>query len=298
MLCPLGTALASSVSFIVDLLAGEPIPMETLLDDLAHVRVIYLGEIHTIARHHELQTAILRGVAARNPKVALGMEMFTQEQQPILDRWQNGSEDISALMRDLGGNRWTNLKDYRSVLLAARELRVPIVGLNASDVLVHKVAMAGLDRLTPEEQTALPPGLKENINPLNDRLLRLRLKVHKAFQGMGLDRIVLAQALRDQTMAQGVVRFLQSPQGSDRIMMVIAGNGHVNYGFGIPEAVKRRLDLPSRIVLASESGELVLSREEQRQAVPVEITHQDLRFIRVPIADYLQVVPLPEEESI
>ncbi len=42
-----------------------------------------------------------------------------------------------------------------------------------------------------------------------------------------------------ETMAQGVVRFLQSPQGTDRIMMVIAGNGHVNYGFGIPEAVKQ-----------------------------------------------------------
>ncbi len=102
MLCSIGTGLASSASFMVDLLMGEPIPMETLLEDVAHVRVVYVGEIHTIARHHELQTAILRGLAERNPKLALGMEMFTQEQQPILDRWQNGSEDFSALMRDLG----------------------------------------------------------------------------------------------------------------------------------------------------------------------------------------------------
>ncbi len=298
MLCSVGTALASSPSCMVDLLMGEPIPMETLLDDLAQVRVVYVGEIHTIARHHELQAAILQGLAARNPKLALGMEMFTQEQQPILDRWQKGNEDISALMRDLGGGRWTNLNDYRSVLLAARRLHVPIKGLNASDILVHKVAMAGLDKLTPEERKAVPSDLKKNINPLNDRLLRLRLRVHKAFQGMGLDRIVLAQALRDQTMAAGVVRFLKSPQGSDRIMMVIAGNGHVNYGFGIPEAVKRGLDVPSRIVMASESGELVLSKKEQRQAVPIDITHQDLRFIRVPLADYLQVAPLPDEESI
>ena len=212
MLYSVGTALASSPSFIVDLLVGEPIPMDTLLEDLAQVRVVYVGEIHTIARHHELQTAILRGLAARNPKLALGMEMFAQEQQPILDRWQNGNEDISALMRDLGGGRWTNLNDYRSVLLAARALHVPIVGLNASDMLVHKVAMAGLDKLTPEERKAVPSDLKERINPLNDRLLRLRLKVHKAFQGKGLDRIVLAQALRDQTMAQGVVRSSSLPK--------------------------------------------------------------------------------------
>ncbi len=57
--------------------------------------------------------------------------------------------------------------------------------------------------------------------------------------------------------------------------------------------------MPSRIVLASESGELVLSKEEQRQAVPIDMTHQDLRFIRVPIVDYLQLVAPPaEEESI
>jgi len=298
MVCSMGTGQASSASFMVDLLMGESIPMETLLEDVKHVRVVYVGEVHTIARHHGLQAAILRGLAERSPKLALGMEMFTQEQQPILDRWQQGTEGFSSLLRDLGPGKWTNLNDYRSVLLAARELHVPIVGLNASDKLVRKVAMTGLDGLTPEETRQVPPDLKEKINPLNDRLLRLRLRVHKAFQGMSLDRIVLAQALRDETMARGVVRFLESPRGRDRVMVVIAGNGHVNYGFGIPEAVKRGLDVPFRIILAAEGGELVLSEQEQRQAVPVDITHEDLRFIRVPIADYLQVVPLPAEESI
>ena len=298
MVCSVANGLASSPSLVIDLLMGEPVQVESLLDDLESVRVVYVGEIHTIARHHVFQAGLLKALAERKPKLALGMEMFTQDQQPILDRWQQGDEDISALMRDLGGERWTNLRDYGFVLLAARKLRVPIVGLNASDALVHKVARKGLDALTPEEKRAIPADLKEHINPLNDRLLRLRLRVHMAFQGKGLDRIVLAQALRDETMAQGVVRFLKSPAGLDRTMMVIAGNGHVNFGFGIPEAVKRLLDVTSRIVLCSESGELVLSAEEERQAVHISITHEDLRFIRVPIADYVQIAPLPDEESI
>jgi len=293
-----GDSVASSQALILDLLMGEPVTIESLLEDLESVRVVYVGEIHTIARHHAFQAALLRGLAERKPKLALGMEMFTQDQQPILDRWHKGTEDIAALIRDLGGERWTNLNDYRDVLLAARHLHIPIVGLNAAGTVVHKVARKGLDGLTQEECASLPPDLKERINPLNDRLLRLRLKVHKAFQGMSLDRIVLAQALRDETMGRGIVRFLQSPDGQDRIMMVIAGNAHVNYGFGIPDAVRRELDVASRIILCSESGELVLSKEDERQSVPITITHEELRFIRVPVADYLQIAPLSEGETL
>jgi uncharacterized iron-regulated protein len=297
MVCSYGNSVASSQALLVDILMGEPVTMESLLDDLETVRVVYVGEIHTIARHHAFQEILLRGFAERKPKLALGMEMFTQDQQPILDRWHKSTEDISALVKDLGGERWTNLNDYRDVLLAARELHIPIVCLNASGTVVHKVARKGLDGLTSEERASLPADLKERINPLNDRLLRLRLRVHKAFQGMSLDRIVLAQAVRDETVARGIVRFLQSAEGQDRAMMVIAGNGHLNYGFGIPDAVKREMDVASRIILSSESGELVLSEQEERQSVPITITHEELRFIRVPIADYLHMAPLSEPKT-
>lgn len=297
-MCSAGDSMASAQSFVVDLLMGEPVPMDALLEDLQSVRVVYMGEIHTIARHHTFQATVLKGLADRKLKLALGMEMFTRDQQPVLDRWQKGNEDVPALMREMGDDLWTNLNDYRDVLLAARRLHIPIIGLNASGILVHKVARKGLAGLSPEERASLPADLQERINPLNDRLLRLRLRVHKAFQGMGLDRIVLAQAVRDETMARGIVTFLQSPEGKDRTMMVIAGNGHVNYGFGIPDALKRSLDVPTRIIVCSESGELVLSEKEERQAVPITITHEELRFIRLPLGDYLQVAPPPEGESI
>jgi len=40
---------------IIDVYAGEPVSEEMMMDDLAQVRVVYLGELHTISRHHELQ---------------------------------------------------------------------------------------------------------------------------------------------------------------------------------------------------------------------------------------------------
>lgn len=182
------------------------------------------------------------------------------------------------------------------MLTLARKRHVPIVALNANDLLVRKVAHEGLARLTESERREIPEGL-EKINPLLDRLLRLRLRVHKAFEKESLDRIVLAQALRDATMAQTVSRFLDSPAGKGRLMLVIAGSGHVNYGFGIPERVRAHNRLAYRIIMATESGELVLSKEERRESVPIEITHEELRFIHTPIADYLQALPLREKPS-
>ncbi|MBM3300197.1 MAG: ChaN family lipoprotein [Deltaproteobacteria bacterium] len=279
--------------FIIDLLMGEPIPMEMMLDDISLVRLVYVGEIHTVDRHHRVQAELLRRLTERNAKLAVGMEMFSQGQQQVLDRWQTGKDDLSALVQELGKEHWTNLMDYESVLLSARDAAAPIVCLNADDDLVRKIARTGLDGLNESERQQVPEGVNQ-IDQAHDRLLRLKLRVHKAFQNKSLDNVVLAQALRDETMAQAVIRFIESPQGKDRIMLVIAGAGHLNYGFGIPDRVQSRLDVPYRIILPSESGELVLSEEDKRRSVPIEITHEDLRFIRRPIADYLHVIPLKE----
>lgn len=288
--------MADCKPFVIDLLMGEPVPFDAMREDLAKARIVYVGEFHTIERHHDLQTRILKTLAQDKLKPALGMEMFEESDQPVLDRWLGSEKDFATLREDLGKNRWTNLKDYAPLLLLARDLRVPVVGLNASAALVRKIARGGLESLTDSERNALPKDVGD-VDPLNDRLLRLRLRVHRAFQKKSLDRVVLAQGVRDATMARAVVRFLGSPRGQGRTMMVIAGSGHLNYGFGIPRRVKKIRNYAHRIVLASESGELVLSEEEKRSSVPVEITHEDLSFIRLPIADYLQMIPLKKEES-
>ncbi len=283
-------------ALIMDMVMGEPVPMEVMLDDLATVRIIYLGEVHSIPRHHAVQLELLQLLAQGNTKPALGMEMFSQDQQSLLDKWQEGNSDTGHLMRDLGREAWTNLKDYDSLLVRARDLKIPVVALNAPEGLVRKVSRNGVESLTESERRMLPSGY-DTISPGSERLLRLRLRVHKAFQEKSLASVVMAQAIRDEAMAQAIVRFLASAQGQDRVMVVVAGAGHVNYGFGIPERVRKQIDLSSRIVLLTESGELVLSEEEKRQAIPVEITHEDLRFIRSPIADYLHVTPLKAPDS-
>ncbi len=281
---------ASAESLIIDLYMGEPITLEEMVDDLAKSRVVYLGEIHSITRHHEVQREIMQRLSGKGLKLALGMEQFTREQQPALDRWLAGKSDLRGLIQELGGEYWTNIWDYEQILTTARNGNIRILGLNAPDRLVKKVARSGIEGLTEAERAEIPSDTA-SINPDLDRLLRLRLRVHKAFEKRRLDAIVLAQAVRDATMAQTVSRFLDSDEGKDATVVVIAGTGHLNYGLGIPERVSRAHNLPHRIVVPTESGELRLSEAEKRQSVPVDISHEDLRFLKAPIADYLHVIP-------
>ena len=288
---------ADDKPLIVDVYQGEPVHFDTMMEDLAQVRIVYVGEIHTIAIHHKLQEQILEALASEDGPLAVGTEMFSVDQQATLDSWLKSGDSVDDLMTQLGMGRWTNLKDYELILLSARRRGIPLVALNAPDYLVKKVAAHGTEHLTETEKSLIPPDFQK-VNPDYDRLLRLRLRVHKAFQHMSLDRIVAAQSLRDCVMAESVNKFLDAEKEKNRRMLVIVGTGHLNYGFGIPERCESLNGLAYRIILPSESGRLILSEEELRQSEPVRITHQDLKFIKTPIADYLDVIPLREERVI
>lgn len=276
---------------IIDVYAGEPVSEETMMDDLARARIVYLGELHTISRHHDLQYLILNNLYSKGLKLAVGMEMFSWTRQDPLNSWLHGDKDLGGLAKELGEESWKNISDYRKILDFARRNRIPVIALNAPDKVVRMVARGRIGELLEVERKRLPQDL-DLVDPLYERLLRLRLRVHKAFEGKSLDNVIRAQMLRDGVMAENIVRFLRSSQGTDSAMVVIAGSGHMNYGFGIPERVRKKMNVLDRIVLPTESGQLILSEEEKRQAVPVEITHQDLSFLRVPIANYLHVLPL------
>jgi uncharacterized iron-regulated protein len=58
---------------------------ENILDDLASVRVIYLGEYHTVQRHHDMQKRILTDLAQRGKSLVLGLEQLRQIDRPIAD---------------------------------------------------------------------------------------------------------------------------------------------------------------------------------------------------------------------
>jgi uncharacterized iron-regulated protein len=283
----------------IDVYQGEPVPYEDVLKDLATVRTIYLGERHTLQRHHEIQASILTDLARKGLPLALGLEQMESSQQSQLDRYNRGEINFEQLAEATAWpKRWQNYQQYRPILEVAHKWKASIVALNARSETIRQVVRGGgIDRLAPEARKELPASMLLQ-DPPYEKLLSLQMMVHAVATPQILRPMIEAQIARDEAMAQAISAFLKSDQGRGRKMLVLCGAGHVAYGFGLPTRVRQRLpDVTERIVVLSESGEVRLSVEEKAQSRDIEITHEQLRELRQPIADYLCVKPLGDRAS-
>ena len=282
----------------VDLYSGEPVNYEEMVDDLALARVIYLGERHTLVRHHTFQEEIIKGLAARGLDLAVGLEMLPTVLQPVLDRYNAGQLSFDELAQEIGWEEiWNNYEQYRGAIETAAQAGAPILALNAESDLVRDVAMRGFAGLDSANADRLPRGINADQAEYERELSRVMMVMaHVTGKTDMLKRMFEAQVTRDETMADAIARFLDSQEGRGRAVVVLCGSGHVSYGYGVPSRVRARIaDVTDRIVIFSESGDVVLSEREKAMARAIEITHEQLRANTVPYADYLHVKALAPE---
>lgn len=226
---------------IVHLPTGLPVSQEQLFTIAGDARIVYLGETHDNPASHRLEVQLLEALAGRHPgRQALGMEMFSRSQQPALDRWVAGELTEKAFLRE---SRWfenwgMDFGYYRGLLNLARERRIPVIALNAEKGLV-----AALRSNTPEELGAGERAQLPDLDPTDPyhRALVEAIFGDSRHKGMQLGGFVRIQTLWDETMAESAARYLASPAGSDKHLLVVAGGNHVQSGFGIPRRVFRRL---------------------------------------------------------
>lgn len=289
----------SRLSFWLDLYRGEPLRFADITTDLNQVDVVYVGETHTLDRHHNWQIRIFEElIAEKGDQLVLGLEQIEAFQQPAVDRFNTGELDFDQLATEINwSKRWRNYEDYRSLVELAQANGVPVIGLNGRAETIRKIGRGGLDSLGPDEREEFPGDIQLN-DPDYQRLLNLLMMVHAHMDESLLRQIFQAQVMRDEVMADTLARFLSQPENTGRTALVIAGSGHLQYGLGMVQRVRNRLpDLDDRIVLMTVSNELVLSPQEEAMARKISISHEDLRFLNRPKADYLQVSEPLESKS-
>ena len=69
---------------------SSPLAADALLQRLAGQQVVLLGESHDSAEDHRWQLQTLAQLHARQPRIALALEMFPRRIQPVLDDWVAG----------------------------------------------------------------------------------------------------------------------------------------------------------------------------------------------------------------
>jgi uncharacterized iron-regulated protein len=231
---------------------------QVVLSELAPADVVYLGETHDSSEDHQAQLEIIQELQRRNGKIAIAMEMFQRPYQGVLDRYLAGQlSEQELLERSRYEQRWGFPWEYYAPILRfAKEKQLPVLALNTPTEVTRQVAREGLESLTPEQRQFIPPFSEIRTDNADYRQMALTaFKQHRqAGHGSSADfeRFFLAQVLWDETMAERIAQFLKA--NPDYQVVVLAGQGHIIYGYGIPSRVARRLNdkqLLQRSVLLS-----------------------------------------------
>ena len=256
------------VGDILHLPTGLYVSEAQMLAAATDARIIYVGETHDNPASHRQELAVLQALDRRYPGgVTLGMEMFTPGQQEVLDRWSAGELTEKEFLKTVHWfENWQSDFDYyRDLLLYARDHRIPVIGLNTDKELRHAVARKDFPDLSPELSARLPE--IDRDDPYHRALVASIFGGHDGGSSR-LEGFLRVQLLWDETMAENIARYLASPQGEDRHLLVVAGGNHIRNGFGIPRRVFRRL--PLSYVLVG-SHEIEIPPDKQDRIMDVDI---------------------------
>ncbi len=225
-------------------------PLAQMIDKIDGARVILVGETHTRYDHHLVQLEILKLLYQKSTKLAIGVEWFQRPFQQYLDAYIAGEISEQEMLHQTGYfQRWRyDYRLYRPIIRYAREHEIPLIALNASKELSEALAKSGFDDLPAEFKAQLPKSYDWSDKAYEKRL-RSVFDEHPEYSSE-FDTFLRGQLTWDESMAERAAEYLQD--NPDTRMLVLAGSGHIAYGSGIPDRIKRRIDVEQHTILVSE----------------------------------------------
>lgn len=214
----------------------------SVLSAIASSQVIYLAETHNDPADHTAQLEIIQALDA-DGDIAIGLEMFQRPFQFALDDYLAGNLDEAGLIAASEyETRWGfDWEFYAPILRYAKENNIPLLALNTPAEMTRKVAKTGLESLEGDDLKYIPPVVDIDLSDQDykDWIASVFNAHGGAGHSLNFDNFFAAQVLWDETMAERVVQ--QLSEQPDRQVIVLAGEGHVLNGYGIPNRVERRL---------------------------------------------------------
>jgi uncharacterized iron-regulated protein len=245
------TSTAVKVDSILSGNSGKTVSFEEMMADVNTYQMIFVGEKHAIQSQHANQLEIIKAVFKSNPSMVVGMEMFDRSYQPVLDLWSAGVLDEETFLRKVHwyANWRFDFALYRDILLFIKKNKVKIVALNIPSYIPARIRVGGIENLSDNDRIYLPKEIDTQNAAYRDY-------VEKAFSRHSFDGktkfddFFMAQCVWDETMAESVASNL----GNKKII-VLAGNGHIQYKYGIPDRAFRRTGIPFRTIYQASVGE-------------------------------------------
>ncbi len=213
-----------------------------LIDRLLTADLVCIGETHDSDLQHRIQLQIIRSLFARDERLGVGLEMFQRPFQGKIDDYSSGatkSED-RFLKNTEYQTRWGfEYSMYRPIIEFCRTNGLPMAALNVSTELKNRISKVGHAALSKEEKEQLGD-IDFNVKAHRDHWYDLLAKMHgpKEPPADQKERSYQVMTVWDEYMADSAAKF-QKERGIRR-MVILAGSGHIDRGFGIPDRAAKR----------------------------------------------------------
>lgn len=187
---------------------GNKVSYKKMLKEIQEANIVLFGEHHNNPVCHWLQYELSKSlVEAKDSKVIFGAEFFERDDQLIIDEYISGYIGLNNFKKEV--KLWDNFStDYEPLLKLTKSLKTPFIATNIPRRYASMVARKGIDVLRElpgqAKRLMMPLGLKVDTNL---RSYKNMLSINMG-HGMSMDplNMVYAQAVKDATMAESIVR--------------------------------------------------------------------------------------------
>jgi uncharacterized iron-regulated protein len=225
--------------------SGREIPLSDIVEDMKDYNVLFFGEEHNDSVTHFLEKTIFELMYAKyNSNLALSMEMFDRDVQPVMNEFLKGFLKDKHFNKD--ARVWSNYRDYKPMIEFARLNTLDVVCANAASRYTNLAGRKGQEALAalPDESKKFFAPLPydtatgayyEKLTGLSDHAAGSSTDTAKAKMPptawMGAFSLVTAQSLWDATMAWSISEYLKKNKGKK--IMQVNGKFHSDEGFAI-----------------------------------------------------------------
>lgn len=216
--------------------------------------LVLLGENHQDAAAHRLELEVLqrlwRDLEPTGDRLALSLEFYERDVQPVLNEYLGGHADLDTFLND--SRPPGNYADYQPLIDFCKESRIPVVASNCPRRYTRTVSRQGLPRLeslvktdeafyTRSKHSPLPPfPYRRASDAYGSKFFEIMGLVASSQPSEKLQRMLEAQTLWDASMAHSIAEAWKS--GLADVIVHVSGYFHIQYGLGIGEHLPEYYD--------------------------------------------------------
>lgn len=217
---------------------GDLFTFEQYLSQMPSQGILLLGEHHENKSHHRWQLNVLKALHNKQANMAIGLEMFPQYLQPVIDQWlENKISNETFILRSQWQEVWAyDFADYLPLFQFAKDNHIPLFAINVQKALLQMSREVGWKNIPVDHRQ----GISNPAQPSKNYLRQLATSFQRHYppdtkiDKHAFFRFVEQQLIWDRAMAQG----LANRKADFDLIVGILGSGHIINDFGVPHQLR------------------------------------------------------------